>query len=271
MTFGKGLLILASVAAIALLVRSLLIEPVPLWIATVAIAGYLAIAMLGVLFPSLNMYANVLCAGPRDLPVVAITFDGGPHPVHTRKVLKILDRAGVKATFFVLGKKAEAYPNAVREILSRGHTIGIGGYEFHRRLGFMTTKSIAADLDRAARLIEDIAGHRPTLFRCVGWVSPRLSDAAAKLDLTIVGASVEGNELGKMPNPQTIVARVCRGLKPGAIVRLHDSDLGDDEPPAVEALPTILDYAYSQGLGCVDVLKFANDSVARPVSNPETT
>jgi len=260
MSLGRGLLYVASAGALALLARSLLIGAVPLWIAIAAFAGYVAIALLGVLVPRLEMFADVVWRGPRDTAEVALTFDDGPHPEHTRRVLELLDEVGAKATFFVLGSKVEAHPEVAREIVARGHGLGIHGYTHDRLLSLRSPKRIAADLERALDAVESATGLRPVLFRPpVGHVSPRTDTAATRLGLTIVAWSVRGLDGLARANAKDVAARVRRGLRPGAIVLLHDAaEQGDRRPAGVDALPSVLEAIHGEGLRCVGVAKFAD-------------
>jgi len=258
MSFGRGLLYIASAAGLALLVRSFLIGPVPLWIALVAFFAYVVLALLGVFVPRLEMFADIVCKGPRNVPEVALTFDDGPHPEHTRKVLDLLDDAEAKATFFVLGSKVEEYPEVAREIVKRGHGIGVHGYTHDRIQSLRGPKRIQVDLERALQAVEKATGHRPTLFRPpVGLVSPRTETAATQLGLTIVGWSVKGRDGLARAEPRDVAARVRRGLRPGAIVLLHDAaEEGDRRPAGVDALQPILAAIHGEGLKAVDVAKF---------------
>lgn len=258
MSIGRGLLTIASVAAIALLARSIFLGPIPLWIAIVSFVIYLAIALIGVLFPRLEMFADVVWKGPSDVPEVALTFDDGPHPVHTRKVLEMLGEAGAKATFFVLGSKVDQHPDVVREISEQGHGIGVHGYEHDRFTSLRRSARIVRDLERALQAVEKITGNRPTLYRPpVGHVSPRTDTAATKLGLTIVGWSARGLDGLAGAKPRDVAARVRRGLRPGAIVLLHDAaEQGDRRPAGVDALPSILEAIHGQGLQSVDVTRF---------------
>ncbi len=125
MPAGRILLHVASIGAIALVARSIAIGPVPLWIAAIAIHLYLAIILCGVFFLRLGMFVDVLWRGPDGARGVALTFDDGPSPSSTPRILDMLDAAKVKATFFVIGKKAEAHPDLVRDIVRRGHAIAM--------------------------------------------------------------------------------------------------------------------------------------------------
>src|SRR4030095_7051477 len=97
--------------------------------------GWAALATTSVMFPSLEIYGRVVSRGPAGRARVALTFDDGPHPVTTRRVLEALAQTRHRATFFVVGEKARRHPDVVREIHAGGHTLRIHG-DSHARLQF---------------------------------------------------------------------------------------------------------------------------------------
>ena len=264
MSVGRALLIVATAGAAALVVRSIVVGPVPLAAAIIAMSLYVAIAAVGAACPCLNVYAEVACRGSRRVPEVALTFDGGPHPIHTAEAMDLLDAAGVKATFFVSGAKAEAYPEVTKAIVARGHDIGIRGHVVDPYLGCRSTSRIAEDLERAVNTIVSITNTRPATVRPPTiWTNGRVEAVANRLGLAIVGCSVRGRDDSWRACPSRVAARVRRGLRPGAIVQLHDdfdnvhdSIRKNGRPAGVDALPSIVDAVFSQGLRCVHVIKF---------------
>lgn len=242
MPIGRALLYAGSLGALALGARSILFAPVPLAVAGAAIAAYVALILCGVFFLRLGMFVDVVWRGPTDARGVALTFDDGPSPEHTPKVLDLLDQAGVKATFFVIGRKAEAHPEIVREIAARGHAIGLHGYAHDRLFALRSASAVEADLRRGADALERVAGARPTLFRPpIGHTNPRIARAALSLDLDVVGWSIRGLDGLARSRADRVAARVIPRLRDGAIVLLHDAAERDDhEPAGVAALPRIL-------------------------------
>src|SRR6478672_6188131 len=91
---------------------------------------------------------------------VALTFDDGPNPDATPLILDALKERGVKATFFILGRHAEQWPDLVRRVADEGHTIGNHGY-FHRKLHFKSPAYVRRDLELGTRAIEQACGVRP--------------------------------------------------------------------------------------------------------------
>jgi peptidoglycan/xylan/chitin deacetylase (PgdA/CDA1 family) len=252
MTASRAFLVVFSLAALAMAARSVLVAPFPLWFSAVALVGYAALVTAGVLCPSFEMFATVLSQGPENARGVALTFDDGPHPVHTRSVLDELDRAGAKATFFVVGEKAARHRDLVAEIVRRGHAVGVHGHVHDRLFSFRSLGRVRADLACAVRVATEATGQTPQLFRPpVGQTNPVIARAARELNLTIVGWSVRGRD-GIRADPERVVARVVPKLRDGAIVLLHDAAERDDRiPAAVAALPRVLAALRERGLAAV--------------------
>jgi peptidoglycan/xylan/chitin deacetylase (PgdA/CDA1 family) len=249
------LLYVATIGAIALVARSLWLGPPPLLLACVALAAYVALVTCGVLFLGLGMFADVVTRGPDDSGAVALTFDDGPSPEHTPKILTLLDSARIKATFFVIGRKAEAHPQIIRAIKARGHAIGLHSYAHHRLFSLRSLRYVRADLERGRKAIEAITGEPPILFRPpIGHMSPRIAKAVDELGLVVVGWSIRALDGIAGARPTEVAERVTSRLEPGAIVLLHDAAERDDRTPAsVEALPAILEAMKREGLKGVRV------------------
>ena len=239
---ARILLYVGTAGALSLVGRSLILGPVPLAVAIAAGVAYLALLGCGVAFLRLGMFVDVVWRGPREARGVALTFDDGPSPEHTPRVLDLLDEAGVKATFFVIGQKAAAHPELIRDIVARGHAVGIHGHLHDRLLTLRSPDTVSDDLAEAIATVEAITGVRPTLFRPpVGLTSPRVAQALSWFDLVVVGWSVRGLDGVRGARPDRVAARVIRRLRDGAIVLLHDAAERDDHRPAsLDALPGIL-------------------------------
>src|SRR5882724_6088265 len=136
----------------------------PLRIGALSAAWY-AVATIGVFFPRLEMYGPIVLRGPAGRRSVALTFDDGPHPVTTRRILAVLAATRHRATFFVLGAKARRHPEVVREIHAAGHTLGVHGDRHDRLHAFRMPWRVHAELLRAAQAVEDATGVRPRFFR----------------------------------------------------------------------------------------------------------
>jgi peptidoglycan/xylan/chitin deacetylase (PgdA/CDA1 family) len=174
---------------------------------------------------------------------VALTFDDGPHPEGTPAVLDLLARAGLKATFFVIGEQVERRPELAREIASQGHVVALHGYR-HRLQLRLSAEQLRADLDRGLHTIEGAIGARPEHHRPpYGVYSP------AGLALTI-GSGLKpllwsrwGKDWRRFTTPGRIASRATRNLRPGDVILLHDADFYSSQNShrrTVEALRLII-------------------------------
>ena len=215
--------------------------------------GWSALATTGVVFPSLEIYGRVVFRGPLGNAHVALTFDDGPHPVTTRRVLEALAPTRHRATFFVLGEKARRHPDVVREIHAGGHTLGIHG-DCHDRLhSFRMPRSVCDGIDRASDAVHAATGVRPRFFRPpLGHTSLTTVRGARRAGVTLVGWSSRGYDGIRRRCPNAVVKRVRRTLTDGAIVMLHDAAEHDDfEPASVRALPRLVALLDERGLASV--------------------
>jgi peptidoglycan/xylan/chitin deacetylase (PgdA/CDA1 family) len=207
------------------------------------------------MIPRLAMFAPVIWRVPNRRSEVVLTFDDGPSPQSTRQVLATLGSFGAHATFFVLGTKALAAPEVLREIAAAGHEIGVHGDGHDRLLSLRHPDRIASDVERAQGAIAAATGQRPRLFRPpMGHISPRTAVVVRRLGLTLVGWSVRGRDGRSATTAASALRRVVAGLRPGAVVLLHDaSERSQCEPAGVAALPAILAETRRRGLRCVSV------------------
>ena len=214
--------------------------------------GWGALATTGVLLPWLEMYERVVSRGPAGGARVALTFDDGPHPVTTRRVLEALAPTRHRATFFVLGEKARRHPDVVREIQRGGHTLGIHG-DFHDRLhSFRMPWTVRDELVRAAASVEAATGERPRFFRPpLGHTSVttvrgvRRAGDPGRLVVAGLRWSAQPKPRGRLAVRQPNARRRCDRVAP----RCGRAD--DFEPAAVRALPRLLALLDERGLTSV--------------------
>ena len=255
MPIARIVLWVSSLGGLALLARTLVFEPPPLWLALSVMLAYVAFATVGVLVPQLEMFGDVVWRGQPGSRSVALTFDDGPHPRTTRQVLEILARSGHRATFFVVGRKARLYPDVVREIHEAGHGIGLHGYTHARLYSLKPPSYVVLDIEKTRQAVEDACGVRPNLFRPpVGYVSSRTAAGARKTGVTLVGWSARGIDGLGATDAARVVRRIQKKLSGGAIVLLHDASENDDFVPAsIEALPELLKLIEARGMRTVGV------------------
>lgn len=170
---------------------------------------------------------------------VALTFDDGPHPVHTQQTLDVLRQYGVKATFCLVGRNAETYPELVAAIAADGHTLCNHSWSHDFDLGSLPLESIRADLTRTSAAIRAAApGHPVSYFRQPGgfW-TPAVVEVAQELGMTSVHWSIDPADYFQ-PGAGSITATVTAQAVPGSIVLLHDA--GGNRTGTVLALRSIL-------------------------------
>ena len=171
---------------------------------------------------------------------VYLTFDDGPDPEWTPRILDMLDEADVKATFFVIGALATQHPGIVRQIEARGHEVGNHSFSHpHPRL--LSDDRAREEVNAGAGAIADILGHPPRLFRSPhGTRHPAMFAAAEALGETVVHWQVSAIDWGLLGRAGAIARRLKR-VKPGDIVLMHDGGRGINHPEQLSrVLPNFL-------------------------------
>jgi peptidoglycan-N-acetylglucosamine deacetylase len=252
----------ATLAGILFTVHAILKGPPSLVVALITSGAYVGIILCGVFILGLRMFADAIIRGPKDAKGIVLTFDDGPDPVHTRKVLDILDKADAKATFFVIGHKAERHPEVVKEIVKRGHEVGVHGYEHDRLFSLRGSRRVRKDLEKAVKVLEKITKKRPTLFRPpIGHTNPTIARIADQLELTVIGWTAAGYDGIASAKANMVASRVERLLDDGVIVLLHDAAERDDHEPVItKALPQILDAANAKNLKVTRLTDWLDDA-----------
>jgi peptidoglycan-N-acetylglucosamine deacetylase len=208
-------------------------------------AGFLAWAVRG---RASAVFGPSVWHGPRDRPVVALTFDDGPSE-GTPAILEVLSRYGVPATFFEVGANVDRIPEIARAVREAGHEIGNHSYS-HPLLCFRSTRFMENDLRRAQESIARHTGKEPAWFRApfgVRWFG--LGSAQRRLGLGAVMWTVIGYDWNL--GAEEVVERILRRVAKGAILCLHDGrelQVRPDTGVTLEAVrrlvPTLLDQGY---------------------------
>jgi cellulose synthase/poly-beta-1,6-N-acetylglucosamine synthase-like glycosyltransferase/peptidoglycan/xylan/chitin deacetylase (PgdA/CDA1 family)/spore germination protein YaaH len=198
---------------------------------------------------------------------LALTFDDGPDPVWTPKILDILKEKGVHATFFIIGQNAEAYPGLVQRILAEGHDIGSHTFT-HPNLADTSPAVTALELNATQRLFQAITGRSLRLFRppYLGDAEPTTADELVPIQLSqamgyiTVGLHVDPDDWQRPPADLILSRTLAQIADPnpdihGQIVLLHDA--GGDRSQTVAALPRLIDAVRAEGYKLVPVSTLA--------------
>lgn len=200
--------------------------------------------------------------------LIALTFDDGPDPRWTPAILDILKQENVPATFFIIGKNGQAYPDLLRRIVNDGHQIGNHTFT-HPNLGEVPLKVTELELNATQRLIESIVGRSTVLFR-----PPYFGDAEADkpqevepallakdMGYVMVGVRIDPDDWQLPVTADQIVSRTIERATDtnpetrGEVVLLHDS--GGDRSATIEALPRLIHELRARGFKFVPVSELA--------------
>jgi peptidoglycan/xylan/chitin deacetylase (PgdA/CDA1 family) len=175
-------------------------------------------------------------------PYAALTFDDAPHPLFAPLLLDTLKRLGLKATFFVIGRNAEAYPYFVRDMVAQGHELGNHTYH-HLRLPALPEEAIREEIEACNQVLLRLTGQTPRYFRPPGGrYSPAVLRIASELGLTTVFWTDDPGDYADLPLG-VLEARLSAHLRPGGIVLLHDN-VG----ASLQVLPAFARLAKERGL-----------------------
>jgi len=220
------------------------------------VANHALVALVG-LWPT----SRLLGPNLRRLPErnaargeIALTFDDGPDPEATPEVLEILDRRGAKATFFCIGRRAEAHPGLVAEIVRRGHRVENHSHGHPNGFALMGPGAMGREIDHAQEILTRCSGAAPFFFRApAGIRNPWLHGVLASRGLHLASWTRRGFDTVTR-SPARIVKRLTRRLAGGDVLLLHDISEPRDSagrPVVLEALPMLLDEIDSRGLRAI--------------------
>jgi peptidoglycan/xylan/chitin deacetylase (PgdA/CDA1 family) len=189
--------------------------------------------------------------GSRSSPAIALTFDDGPDPVHTPRILDCLDGAGVRAAFFLIGRRAAAAPDLVRRIADAGHDLGNHTWS-HRSLWLSGPRATRDEIERGHEAIARAAGRPPRFFRPPwGLANLAMFPVLARLGTPAIfwTAQPEGRTAVA---PERQLARALERVRPGAIYDLHDADGVPGAGARLTAyLPRLVDGVRAAGYALV--------------------
>jgi peptidoglycan/xylan/chitin deacetylase (PgdA/CDA1 family) len=241
-----GFAFLAPFLAFYLSRTNLVLALAPLFVSHVLL-------LYATLVPNCQWWGPVVRSFQTTQSDVWITIDDGPSPDHTVKILDLLDRFDARATFFVVGKRAEEYPHLITEILSRGHAIANHTYTHPSGMFWAAGPvTIAEEIDHCAEWLRSAPDRQARLFRAPAgmrnlFVHPEL----ARRGLALIGWTVRGLDTVQR-EPSLVAERILRRAKPGAIILLHEGQRVAKDP---EFNPRCLELTLSglteRGYQCV--------------------
>jgi peptidoglycan/xylan/chitin deacetylase (PgdA/CDA1 family) len=221
------------------------------WVLGVLLANHLVL-LLAVLSPRGRLLGPNLVRLPASAArrrEISLTFDDGPDPEVTPRVLDLLDRYQAKASFFCIGEKAAAQPGLVKEIARRGHSVENHSYHHHGAFAFFGLSRLRREVDAAQATVAAITGRAPVFFRApAGFRSPLLDPVLAPRGLRYVSWTRRGFD-AVSADPQRILRRLIRGLAAGDVLLMHDN-----APVVLAVLPALLGQLSTRGLRAVSLV-----------------
>ena len=223
------------------------------WALGAVVANHAALSVAGLLPRSTWLGPNWITLPPASVArrEVALTIDDGPDPEVTPRVLDLLDAAGVRATFFCIGRRARQAPALCREIVARGHGVENHGDSHSNAFSLFGPARMRADISAAQATLSDITGHAPRFFPATpGLRNPLLEPVLASLDLQLAAWTRRPFDTVNA-DPERVLQRLKRNLGPGDILLMHDGHAArtpTGEPVILATLPRLLQALEQAGL-----------------------
>jgi peptidoglycan-N-acetylglucosamine deacetylase len=207
--------------------------------------------------PATYFKANV------DGQYIAMTFDDGPSPETTPRLLDILKQRNIKATFFMIGQNAERNPDIVKRILADGHEIGNHSWT-HPPLAKLSDDRVTEEITKTQNAIQNASGYTPKLLRPpYGSITARQKEwIENQFGLSVILWSVDPFDW-KRPGASVIQQRILAGASPGAIILSHDI-----HKQTVDSMPATLDALAAKGYKFVTVSQLIAMNRPKPSPTP---
>ena len=240
------------------------------WPAALAVVAgnHAALAALG-LWPQSQALGPVLHRLPSPGVTVALTFDDGPDPVATPRVLDLLATAGVTASFFCIGERARRHPALLRRIAAEGHSVENHSDTHPHHFAFLAGPALRREVADAQSALADITGVAPRWFRApMGIRSPLLDPALHRACLRLASWTRRGYDT-RCRTPAAVLSRLARDVLPGDVLLLHDGNCARSAtgtPVVLDVLPPLL--AQLQASGVTPVPLPRSSPAAGPVAMP---
>ena len=240
-----------------------------------------------------RVYVRAFCREKTDRKVVYLTFDDGPHPPETERVLDVLRERGAKATFFLIGSKVSGNEAVLRRMLEEGHALGLHTYSHAGTFPLLSFDKMLADVNEGKRAVESVAGKKISLFRPpFGVTNPTIAKAVRTLGLQTVGWDVRSFDTMFCKSSEhsckqsghswkssehsckqsgysckqsghdwyvPVVERIMKQVRPGSVILLHDRLDGASELLAL-LLDSLADSGYDFTRALPNTLISSSDS-----------
>ena len=219
------------------------------------VAGLATVAGYNAISPTAQLYGRTFIGLARGSRLLALTYDDGPNDPYTWHMLEVLERHGVKATFFLIGQFVLQKPDIARALVEAGHAIGSHSWD-HPNLIFTSRAEVRRQLEQTQKVVFDATGVEPKLFRPpFGWRRPASLRIVRAFGLEPIMWNVTCYDW-KAKSADPIVNHAKRQIRGGDVILLHDGGyrrMGADRSRSVDASAQILAHYQRQGYEFVTI------------------
>ena len=230
----------------------------------VAVASLATWAGFQSIWPTSQVYGHTFTGLQPGAPCLALTYDDGPNDPGTLRLIDVLARHDVKATFFLLGRFVQQKPAIVRALAAAGHVLGNHSWD-HPRLIFASDGELRRQIEHTQTAIFDVCGVTPTLFRPpFGGRRPGTLSEVRKLGLQPIMWNVTCYDW-KPTSADKVVAHARRQIHGGNVILMHDGDqlgMGADRQPTIQATDRIVPQYQAQGLEFITIPEMIEKQLA---------
>lgn len=202
---------------------------------------FLFILSLGILFLKVQYFLPAI--NKLSSKKVLLTFDDGPHPETTSKILEVLNSHSIHGIFFVIGSKVKEHPAIVQKIHANGHFLGNHSYEHSNFFSMLSSKNVEQEIEKCDQIIEQLTGEKSIFFRPpIGYTNPRIARVVKKMNKIVIGWQLRSYD-SVLKNPMRLKNRLLRNVKTSDIILIHDN-----LPQSAEMLEDFIVQAKKDGI-----------------------
>jgi peptidoglycan/xylan/chitin deacetylase (PgdA/CDA1 family) len=200
---------------------AMLLSLIEIELAIIPLAFFVLTSFIAPFFTSICYFLPIITRGNRMEKSVSFTFDDGPDPISTPALLALLSKKNIKATFFVTGKNASRYPDLIKEIIRKGHTIGNHTYHHDPLIMLKSSNKLLQEIQSTQDILNTY-GIQPVAFRPpAGITNPKLGTILSRLGMYCVNYRCRAFDAGNR-RIQNLSKKILNKVRPGDIILLHD-------------------------------------------------
>ncbi|WP_339713628.1 polysaccharide deacetylase family protein [uncultured Kriegella sp.] len=243
-----------AVAIIFILLIGSIFYNMPWWAYLILALVWFTLTVIGSFHVRWNYHIDALHSNKNCTKNhIALTFDDGPHPKFTPKILHLLAQYNAKATFFCIGENIETNEAIFKDIDAAGHTIGNHTYSHPNNFGFFSSEKVIAELQKTNSLVKKTIGKEMKLYRpAFGVTNPNIRKALKTIRLLAIGWSIRSLDTTGRSEAQ-VLNKITKNITKGDVVLLHDTN-----EKTVAVLEQLLLFLQEQNLQSVTIDQLFN-------------